>query len=112
MRQVAKAQGATLDEFVEEYNEVCAELSRHRIVDETQINETTRLIFYEDEGLDPEWFARKCCECVHFNWSNGCKLRRILRDKMDPACQAFSDNYDDAEDLESLDNTIIMEVVS
>lgn len=44
MRQVAKAHGATLDEFVAEYNEVCAELSRHRIVDETQINETTSRI--------------------------------------------------------------------
>lgn len=109
MRQVAKAYGATLDEFVDNYNEVCAEISRHRIVDETQVNETTRLIFYEDEGLDPEWFSRKCCECTHFNWSGGCTLRRVTRDQLSPACGAFTVEIEPEEAFE-IDKTL--EVVS
>ena len=109
MRQVAKAHGATLDEFVAEYNEVCAELSRRRIVDETQINETTRLIFYEDDGMDPEWFSRSCCECVHYSWARGCTLGGVKREKLAPACQAFSVDPDDRIEI---DESYNMEVVS
>ena len=112
MRQVAKAHGETLDEFIDECNEVYVQLSRHKIIDEVQVNETTRLIFYDDDGLDPEWFNRHCCECGHFEWSGGCRLRQVHREKMDHACQAFDGTGEEADRLIALDRKDILEVVS
>lgn len=51
MKQVANPKGSTVAEFVEAYNEVCAELSRATIERVQYVSEREALIFYEDPEI-------------------------------------------------------------
>lgn len=83
MKKVLLIKGKDPEEFVEAYNDMCANLKGIETVH--LIDKCSAYVFYEHETV-----THVCADCHNYNWNGSCEFCDTLTRPLNPACKFFN----------------------